>query len=350
MSSHGWRVWTNESLISFDQNGEPYCIPEGFEPVGELEKTATSAVFPDGASGVFIHSSDFASMDIELTDMPFKVRVLYLQSMQKEQIDEYVTIIERAFHDINDVYPKTKVEALIPHAVLITVGVAGDGKDFETSVYPNPSERMSIVVRNLEHKRVEELYIHAIAHLYNRYRTAFLAYEALQAPVPAEDWQEMEASWTEVAFRSSSDGRIRRLSELYDVHEAVSKNAFSESLIYPFSIREIFENITKKTVILGTDSTYNNYQYGHYVLAPLVMVGIEGMLRAKGHTDIQTLIKEVHRGEGTSFFVLLKSELSDSELDEIQKWIQGEKMIPRELIFSGAKQYEYPYNDDKATF
>lgn len=340
MSSHGFKVWFSTTLQSFEHHRKRICIPDGWEPVGEAEKKLGWARFPEGASGVLIHSSDFESRTVQTRDNSYLVRVVYQRSMAPELTERYVETITQAFNRVGRLFPSAKGQ-LESHTVLITVGVAGDGNDFETSIYPNPSKEMSIFVRNIEHKRAEELFIHAVAHLYNRYREDLTAYQNTQSPLLPEDWQEMEAAWTEVAFRSSPLGRTHRLAELYDIHRAVQTNTFSESLIYPFGERELFDAVTQRSVTILPNSPYSDYQYGHYVLAPLFMVAIEGLLQqyATG-TDISKILYELHAGTEENFLETLRAVLPENEILTILGWTKGEEPIPQHLILSASQYYE----------
>jgi hypothetical protein len=196
-------------------------------------------------------------------------------------------------------------------------------------------------VRNLDHKRGEELFIHAVAHLHNRYREDLTDYQGTQAPVPREDWQELEASWFEIAFRSSTEGRQRRLTELYAIHTAIKNNTYSPALIFPFSESDLFHKVTQHNVVIRPHSGYSDYQYGHYVLAPLVMTAIEGLLQNyHTGTNIEAILTELHLSAGSNFFEKLRSILPHSEIERIFKWMRGEETIPHDLIFSALEYYD----------
>lgn len=340
MSSHGYKVWFSSTLQSFEHNGKRTCIPDGWESVGDIQQRFGWAVFPQGASGVLIHSSDFESRTVHTENDSYVLRVILLKNMTPALAERYVETITQAFSSVGALFPHTAGQRR-EHTVLVTVGVAGDGNDFETSVYPDPSSEMSIFVRNIEHTRAEELFIHAAAHLYNRYRTDLTQYQMTQSPVPAEDWQEMEAAWTEVAFRTSSEGRVRRVAELYDVHRAIQAHTFSESLIHPFNNRELFDAVTQRNIVIKPDSVYSDYQYGHYVLAPLVMVAIEGLLqRHNAQTTLSNILTELHTETTVNFLEELQKALPPDEIRAIVRWMNGEETIPQNLLLFAEKYYE----------
>ena len=340
MSSHGYKVWFSDTLESFPQYGEHVCVPNGWEPVGEKEQKFGWASFPAGASGVLIHSADFTSRMLRTKNDSYVLRVVYQKSLASESVERYITTIVHAFDSVSSLYPSTAGQ-MLPHTVLITVGVAGDGTEFETSVYPDPSIKMSMFVRNIGHTRGEELFIHAVAHLFNRYREDLISYEDTQSPLPPEDWQESEAAWSEIVFRTSNEGRTRRLAELYDIHTAIQTHTFSDSLIYPFNTSELFDAVMQRSTVIKPDSVYSDYQYGHYVLGPLVMVAIEGLLQKYNtHTDIKTLCTELHTKETSNFYKKLATVLPPTEMEHIAHFMNGEETIPRELIDAGNDYYE----------
>jgi hypothetical protein len=340
MSSHGWSVWFSRVMQSFDTRGERVCVPEGFEPIGAERTGMGWAVFSPKASGVFVRSSDFESRYIMAAHGSYILRIMHLKDIPKEDVDAYVSMITRAFDDISTLYPNTLSGAVSYHTVLITVGIAGAGDTFETSVYPNPSVHTSILVHNLTDARTEELYIHAVAHLYNRFREDLTAYHAYQAPFPAEDWEELEAAWSEIVFRSTNEDRADRLDELYRVHTAVLSTTFNANTPYPFNERELFDAVKQKGAILDANAQYSDYQYGHYILGPLVMTAIDGLLQESNTgTDLATILKHIHGDPTTNIMEVLSSKLSFQDIKDITQWAIGEKEIPKHLIESALDFY-----------
>lgn len=340
--THGWKVWANESFISFEPQNKRYCVPAGWEVIGAEVDRFGNATFPAGASGILFHTNDFVTYNLPLPDLKTTVRVVYPAKTPEPEVADYLKIITDAFLNVRTLYPDFKITNLASHTVLITVGIAGDGNDFKTSVYPIPNRDVTIFVRNKDHRRGEELFIHAVAHLFNRHFSDGLAYQQNQAPIPAGDWQELEAAWTEIIFRSDSDARSKRIEDLYAIHASVVTRVFSPALDFPFNDRKIYEEVRKKSVILGPDPTYAEVQYGHYVLAPLVLLSVEGLLEQhQASTTVAELLLEAHI-KNQSFFVLLTAYLPKEEMKRLFNFLTGEEQIPYELLEAGLLRYDTP--------
>ena len=200
--NHGWLVWSNDSYKSFTPEQTGYCIEVGWEPVGATLDSAGNAVFPAESSGIYIKTSEFTSKQLLLANNETSIRVLYPTHLAPEEVAAYLKTITAVFTDVLTLYSDFETTNLSGHTVFITVGIAGDANDIETSVYPTPTKDLTVFGRNLNHRRGEELFIHAVMHLFNRHFTEGLAYQQNQAPVPAADWQELESSWAEIAFLS----------------------------------------------------------------------------------------------------------------------------------------------------
>ena len=81
-------------------------------------------------------------------------------------------------------------------------------------------------------------------------------------------------------------------------------------------------------------------QYNHYILAPLVMLGIEGMLQTKNmDTDLPELLANIHKGEAEGLFGVLKKLLSPAEYERVKRWIAGQETIDLDLIEKAVQYY-----------
>jgi hypothetical protein len=288
---------------------------------------------------VFIHSASFDSQTIQPIDSVYTVRVLYPKALAPE-IGAYTRIIDNAFTRAGRLFGERRgAHPTLEHSVLITAGLAGNTLDEGTRVYPDPSARVSMFVRTPNYARAEELYIHAVMHLYNRQREGLLAYQDLQSPFAAEDWQEMEATWAESAFNTSSSGREGRLKYLYNVHTAVVTKNFALISEPPFTDKDGFEKIVP-SIAVAKGGAYLDYQYGHYVLAPLVMLAIEGLLQErKTGATVESMLLAVH-AEGTRFFDNPAQVLSEKDLARIRSWSTGDGLIPMALLESAVAYYD----------
>ena len=339
-TNHGWNVWSNDSFISFTPTETAYCIEPGWEPIGASVAESGRATFPIESSGVVIKTSELTSHTIKIGADDTTIRVLFPIHMSTKDSDEYLAIIKRVFNGIGDLYKNFETSQLTGHTVLISEGIAGDGTTIERSVYPTPTKDLTVFVRNKNHWRGEELFIHAVAHLYNRHSTSGLAYQNNQSPVPKDDWQEAEAAWAEIVLRSDHDARSARVQALHAIHESVVSGVFSPALDFPFNSKKVYEEVERKSVILGVNPTYGEIQYSHYVLAPLLLLAIEGLLEMHStETTVSALLTQA-REENQNFFALVSDHLPEEVIPKIDDYIFGREPIPYELLQAGLSRYE----------
>jgi hypothetical protein len=339
IGSHGWLMWSNDSYKAFTPEHTSYCIEAGWEPVGATIDSAGNAVFPTESTGVFIKTSDFIAKEVLLADGETSLRVLYPTKLTQEEIDAYLRTITAVFTDVTTLYATFDTTKLAGHTVFISVGIAGDANDVKTSIYPTPTKQLTVFGRNLDHRRGEELFTHAVTHLLNRHFTEGLTYQQNQAPIPASDWQELESSWAEVAFLSDDRKRLERVEDLYAVHQSVFSGTFSSALEYPFNEKTIYDQVHRTSLILGPNPSYGEIQYSHYVLAPLLLVSIDGLLlQQSASTSVNTLIQTAVT-ENKNFFILLQQYLSEKELEWVHAVIFGKALIPYELLEAGTLRY-----------
>ena len=336
--SQGYRVWFGETLKSFEHTGKSVCVPDGWEAVGATEEGEGWARFSRDHTGVIVKSDAFGILTLTPEKSAYTITVLYPLSTKSDALNRYVQIISNAFSRVGALLPESK-SAKHSHTVLITAGLGGDTRSEGTRVYPDPTENMSVMVRTPDQPRAEELFVHAVMHLFNRHRGDLLAYQKNQNPFPAEDWQEMEATWSETAFSTQNEGRTARIRYLYNVHVAVRTNNFSRIVSEPFNNKEAFEKI-KQGSIVPEGSQYLDYQYGHYVLAPLTMVAIEGLLVSRSSDlHVEDILKAIHTRPSLNFFDELGKKLSKDDMARIMLWIEGKDTIPEELVMKGLSHY-----------
>lgn len=344
--TQGYRIWTGETLRSFEHEGTAVCVPDGWEPVGESEAGDGWAVFPAGQTGVFVRSDAFGSRVARFDNTRFDVEIVWPKSMARIPKAATDALIEWAFVHVGALYPDFPQELATPHTVLVSAGVAGGStRDYEGRIYPEPGPNLSVVVRTPEQWRAHELFIHAVAHLYNRHRTHWHGDQKEKLPIPEEDWQELVATWTETAFIRMPSARIHRLRYIHSVHRAVREHDFSLIQGPPFDRRAEFERI-HPGVVVPQNSPDLDFQYGHYILGPLTMVGTEGLLielAATGTipaTSVATLLTEVNRGEHDSYFAALEEILPPAEMERIRDWMAGRATVPWELVERAATHYD----------
>lgn len=338
--SQGYRVWFGDALQSFNHRGQKICVPDGWEALGATKFGDGWAQYEQHLTGILINKKYFTEQELTFTESNYRVRLLYTASASSHQASEYIRMVTNTFEEVGALYNDTPQEERIPHTVLVTAGLVGVYPN-DTLIYPDPRETLTIFVRDHRDVRSEELLIHAVMHLYNRFREeSTREYQYNQEPLGAEDFQELEATWAETALRISTPGRTTRLEYLYNVHTAVQTDDFSRITGPPFDEKRAFEQIDP-SVIVNKNTSYSNAQYGHYILAPLSMVAVDGLLVQKNtSTDVQEILAKIHTHQETNFFDELRRYLSESDVQRVTRWMQNGETIPVELVESALAYYE----------
>lgn len=338
LGSQGFRIWSGPTLTSFEHGGKKTCIPDEWKALGEKEKGDGWAHYENGATGIAIREAAFREKVLTHIYSAYEVTLVYPADTSATDLELYEATTRNAFERIGKLYNDAKDNTKRTHTVLVTPGVPrDDGKN--TPIYPDPRENLSVYVQAPGSARGEELMIHAVAHLYNRQRADLLAYQMLQQPIPPGDFQELEASWSEVIYRTSNYGRNARIAYLYGIHTAVRNKDFSKISSSPFNSNQTeFEEITQ-SIVVSADASFLSAQYGHYILGPLVMIATEGMLqRNKTGATIEQILTQVH-SDNSSFFGELSKHLSSEEIALIKSWMFDGVLIPYELVEAGMKTY-----------
>jgi hypothetical protein len=331
--SHGYRIWSGPSLKSFEHEGQKICVPEGWQAFGALESTPHWARFEEDKTGVLIRSAAFASTTFSFNESAYEVTVLY--PSQHIRIDDYEPMIRSAYEGVGALYADTSSTQTKPHTLLITAGITGFPEEAQ-SVYPDPTEKVSYLIMRPEEPRSEELFIHAVAHLYNRFDSRRSAYASHQSPLTEEDFEEFEAAWTETALRSTKIGRESRIDYLYNVHKAVQTSDFSLIQEPPFNNEAEF-NAMQKTALLSENPSFLDYQYAHYILGPLFMLATETLVRQYDATFSNSeILTKIHTTPQMNYFTEVKERLPEEEYVRVMRWLYGEELIPRTFIDAAA--------------
>lgn len=330
--SHGYRIWSGPTLKSFSHNGEKICIPYGWKAVGAVESGDGWAVFEDGKTGVIILSSAFTTEIMNFMDSNYKLDFIYPKILEKsETLIYYRNIVNNSFSKIGKLFGDKNNGIIRNHTVLVTSGL-GSTDNEEDSIYPDPNSMATFLILKPNNIRTEEFFIHAVTHLYNRQRIDLIEYQNFQKPISGADWQELEASWAETSFRTSIEGRERRVNYIYNVHNAVKTKNFSLINSSPFNDFDQFSKM-KGEFFLKKDSTFLDTQYSHYILGPIIMIATEGLLQKYNTgTNIEEILTKIHKGEINNFFEELVKILPKNEINHIYRWIDGEELVPRDLI------------------
>jgi hypothetical protein len=263
------------------------------------------------------------------------VTLRYPTTTPAAYLAQYEALVTRSFERIGSLYPKAKA---LPHTVLITAGISFSDSE-SGSIYPDPGSDVSYLILSPKQSRFEELFMHAVMHLYNRHGGASTEYENNQSRMSVGDFQEMEASWAESAFIESDTERHARVAYLYRVHTAVRTHDFSKLGEPPFNDRVLDARIDGRMRV--SNGTYLDYQYAHYVLAPLIMSAIEGMLQKyETGESVSKLLAKAHR-EDADFFALVEDSVPEKEYVRIIAWLEGAEVVDKDLIDRGLAYYDH---------
>ena len=335
--TQGYRIWSGDTLKSFEHNGRAVCVPKGWEPIGAIAQGEGWAQFEPSYTGVLIKSDAFTGAPLLVKGSAYDITLRYRATTDPAIVAKYEAMATAAVTRVASLYADAPNQHR-PLTFLVTAGLAGNTIDDNTRVYPDPTAALSIIVRTPNQTRSEELVVHSIAHVYNRFRTDLSDYTKNQAPFTEEDWQENEAAWEEVAFSTSAIGRVGRLEYLLNVHKAVMTHNFSLIEYPPFNNAAAFKKIVPSAFVPPTAS-YLDDQYGHYVLAPLAMVATDGLLQKGGKTSLSKVLRGIHTGTISNFYDELKKDLSASDYKRVVSWFDGTGTIPSDLVYAAAKSY-----------
>lgn len=338
--TQGMKNWQDERFLSFAQEGGWVCVPEGWEAVGAEITEPGRAQFPKVQTAVLVRTEAWNREVHDYANTRFPVTLMWPKETTGKQLKGFQDLTRAAFEDVGALFPTLPDALAQPHTMLVTAGVAGKTVASDERIYPEPGTGMSIFVRYADQCRGEELVDHAVSHLYTRHRTHYLPGQAEALPFPQQDWEELQATWTETRFANRDNCRKRRLSYVYNVHNAVRTGNFSLITGPPFDNEKRFRRI-EPNVVVPKSAESISIQYGHYILAPVSMVGIEGLLDTRGLSDtVEALITRTNQGEFPSFVAALESVLAAEDMAQVQSWWDGEATVPAPFIDRGRARYD----------
>jgi hypothetical protein len=337
--SQGYRVYTNNVFKSFEHRGQSICVPEGWVAVGASETGDGTARFVTGKTGILISQAEFGAKVVRPDGSRYEVTMLYPLTIPRDELPAYTALVEHMFEESARIFNDVPRDTRVPHTVLVTVGLAGNSLDDGTRVYPDPTDNVTVFMRSPDQRRATELMLHAAVHLYNRSPEA-RTYLSAQAPFTEEEFEELEATWAEVALSNVPDTAFERLMYLYKVHSAVVTQNQSLATEPPFNDQEAFANMVP-TVFVRNSKNYLDYQYGHYTLLPLVTAAVDALLyeRQTGLT-VEKILIDIHAGKRTNFMDTIEEYLPKKDYENIERWLRGSAQIPLPLIETAIARYD----------
>lgn len=331
MGSHGYRTWIAPDYISVIADDRTLCVPEGYGALGHTLLSVGSATFASGSTAVFFKKDAFSSVSVPIQGGAYAPTLIYPNETSEQHLARYITFVKRSFSRVARLYDSQKPQE--EHTVLVTAGVA------DVRLYPDPKETLTIAVLPPSEIRSGQLLTHAVTHLYNREQNP--SYPFSQSPFPPEEFREMEASWAELVY-GDTYSRDTRFAYLYNVHTAVVTKNFSLIQEPPFNDEAAFAQM-KGTLLVEEPGTYVDYQYSHYVLAPLMLLAIDGLLEIRNQdASVESLLIQVHKNN-LNFFAELSLLLTQDDMAHILSWMHGDAVIPRD--YAEAALYRYTAND-----
>jgi hypothetical protein len=324
-------------------------MPEGWMAIGpeDTRREAdgrTCVLFPRAQSVTFVDTAHFVSRTIHVEGVHFPIHLVWRNIMTPEQEQYFTEVVERGFRLVSTLYPYgVPNHQLAPHTVMMTAGVIGEDEGAPTRfVYPNVGENASYAYR-WPSQRMEELLLHAVAHLYNRFRFMY-SYRPSMATLPFGEYQEYVASWVESRYIKSDSDRWRRALFLQRVHEGVSDPNI------PLG-REVgmFRRLgNERTPISANIYRHRSpakelkKEYAHYVLAPLLLIALDGLLAESGKdVTVEEILRDVHTARyGVTYYGVIGLHLSAEQIIRYRRWEEGMETIPRTYIELGLRRYD----------
>ena len=300
MGSQGYRVWSGPTLKTFTHRGENICVPDGWQAVGALSEGEGDATFERSKTGVLIKKEAFGLRTLEPQNSHYRVTVLYPINMPRAEVQQIFAQVTHAFEAVGDLYGDRATTTRSAHTVLVTAGLAATD-----AVYPDPTARLTLYIKSPDSERGEALLIHGAVHLYNRF-SGDLPYLAKQFPFNGGEFEELEATWAETALTTHPDAAFERLNYLYRVHSAMVAQKPELLTEPPFNDHEAFNKI-RPTILVKPGAPALDVQYGHYVLGPLVMAAVDGLLTTRNAgVSVSSILRDVHAGKRESLMDALK--------------------------------------------
>lgn len=218
------------------------------------------------------------------------------------------------------------------HFVLVTVGMAGDGFAPETRLFPSPGPDLSVIFHNLDDPRGRELFIHTTTHLFNR-RRARPQVQPDERGLPRAEYQEMVATWAELALIDDARRAGRFEFLLQDYHAVLDEDPATTP------VNPLLTPLSSWSGPIGllpvTPPSFELSEFQHYVLAPLLMLAVDGLLQRSGAApSLYDLLRELHAGAHPGLLTALAKHLSSNDLATVRGWLSGTP-VSEELARAG---------------
>ncbi|MBI1363619.1 MAG: hypothetical protein GC134_06510 [Proteobacteria bacterium] len=349
-NKHGLQVWQDDIFKTFLQPNKGrfyYEMPAGWSPIGaestRQEKGKTCVQFPPHQSATFVNTAHFVSATLQVEGVHFPVRAVWRNTLSDTQVKEYLDVIRNGFEQVSSIYPYGVPNSMLgEHTVMITAGIITDEKAPTRNLYPNVGPNASYIY-HWPGARMEELLYHAVAHLYNRFRYMY-SYRPVAPTLNYVEYQECLASWVESRYVRSDMDRWKRAMHILHIHEGVvlPEVKMGKEVGMFRKLNDMSGPLPINLVRHRPPHMHVKKEYAHYILAPLLLMGAEGLL-IEGGKDVrmEDVLRDVHTNKyGTNLYGVLGMYLSEDQMRTYRRWEDGLEVIPRKYIYAALKRYD----------
>ena len=332
---HGQNHWSDETLRVYGSIPSGVVIPAGWIPVGAYAIDAGCAFFPPKQATLFIDPQFWQVEIIRSPEAGLTLQLLFLKTTPPEALESWKEMVVETYRDVSTVFPLGLLpDQTLPHIILVTSGIAGDGSRRSTRLFPAPGPNLTSLFYNPGDRRGRDLFIHTTTHLFNKRRPRPEA-QPKQEGLRRTEYREMVASWAEIAFNRDNDYVRNRVAWLLRQHVSLTDDdpdtwPTAPSIMKTRSVDGPYglpPNAPKKSKAAR--------EYAHYFLGPLIMLAIDGLLVEKGSAvSVWMTLRDIHAGNSPGLLTSLPRILP-GQTQKIRSWMDGTVQIPAELVELG---------------
>jgi len=340
---HGNDHWSDDKLRVFSALPDGVIIPKGWQAVGADQVTQTCALFPRHQSVVFIKPEFWRIDTIKDAKAGVDIRRIALKSTSESDLHTIDQRIADTFTNVSSVFPLgfTKAQKAVPHDVLVTTSIAGDNKTDATRIYPAPGPNLSSLFYDLNSNRGEDLFIHAIAHVYNKQRPR-PEVAPTEDHLPKVEYREFVASWAELAFNHDHVYLRKRVNFLTRQNKLLTD---TKPDTWPtYSALKAIKGLPGPFGIPPQNDPAA-IEYAHYYQSPLILLAVDGLLSIYApDLTVKMILQDIHKGKSPGLLSSFKTYLP-LRYKRIETWLNGTAPIPEKLINRGLIRLHSGFNE-----
>jgi hypothetical protein len=334
LTKHGLASWNDRDLRVFEAPTGGCRVPAGWTPIGQDRLERRCAWFPESQAGVLVRARAFERSVLASPDPAVTLWLVHRSDLSTPDRVMVAARVESTWRRVSALFP-LGLDRTIEHTVLVTSGIAGDGRSQRTRLFPAPGSRLSVVFRNLDDPRGADLLIHTTVHVYNR-RCARSEAAPDEPGLPRAEFQEMVAGWAELALAENPAWRRRRVDDLLRDYRAVTDGDSTTVPADPF-LAGI--GAPETLALTSTSMSAVRAEFQHYVLAPLAMLAIDALLAENKASPLIEVLRDIHAGRHGGLLEGLRRRLPASAMREVERWLGGAR-LPEGLMMGGLLRLE----------